>query len=209
MSKDTVSGLITELDLINFENKVADYFNKAKIRFPIHLNSGNEKNLISVFKTIKESDWVFCSWRAHYQCILKGVPQDELFKAIVNGRSIALTFPKHRVFSSAIVTGIIPIAVGVALSLKKTGVTDQKVYCFMGEMTSESGSAYESIKYSINHKLPIHFIIENNEKSVCTGTRLVWGLNKFTFEGGDNSYITFYSYKSKYPHSGAGSRIQF
>jgi len=43
----------------------------------------------------------------------------------------------------------------------------------MGEMTSESGSAYESIKYSINHKLPIHFIIENNEKSVCTGTRLV------------------------------------
>jgi len=56
MNKDTVSGLITELDLINFENKVADYFNKAKIRFPIHLNSGNEKNLISVFKTIKESD---------------------------------------------------------------------------------------------------------------------------------------------------------
>ena len=33
----------------------------------------------------------------------------------------------------------------------------------MGEMTSETGIAHECIKYSRNHKLPIHFIIEDNK----------------------------------------------
>ena len=38
-------------------------------------------------------------------------------------------------------------------------------------MTSETGIAHETIKFSINKKLPIHFIIEDNEKSVCTDTK--------------------------------------
>ena len=43
-------------------------------------------------------------------------------------------------------------------------------------MTSETGIAHETIKYSINKKLPIHFIIEDNTKSVCTDTRKTWSL---------------------------------
>ena len=38
----------------------------------------------------------------------------------------------------------------------------------MCEMTSETGIAHECIKFSRNFKLPIHFIVEDNEKSVCT-----------------------------------------
>ena len=83
------------------------------------------------------------------------------------------------------------------------------VYCFMGEMTSETGIAHECIKYSINLDLPIHFIIEDNEKSVCTDTRSTWKLKKLTYEGKNDKFITFYSYKSKWPHAGAGKRIQF
>ena len=45
----------------------------------------------------------------------------------------------------------------------------------MGEMTSETGIAHECIKYSRNFKLPIHFIIEDNQKSVCTETYLQIG----------------------------------
>ena len=54
--------------LIAFENKIADLFNKAKIRAPIHLYSNNEEQMIKIFKKIKKNDWVFCSWRSHYQC---------------------------------------------------------------------------------------------------------------------------------------------
>ena len=63
-----------KIDLINFENDIANSFNEGKIRSPIHLYSNNEEFLIKFFKKIKKNDWIFCSWRSHYQCLLKGVP---------------------------------------------------------------------------------------------------------------------------------------
>jgi pyruvate dehydrogenase E1 component alpha subunit len=79
----------------------------------------------------------------------------------------------------------------------------------MGEMTAETGIAHESVKYSRNHKLPIHFVIEDNGKSVCTDTREVWSQNKLTFEDYKDAYISYYRYEAKYPHAGAGKRVQF
>ena len=104
--------------LIQFENNIAELFNNAKIKAPIHLYSNNEDNLIKIFKKIKKNDWVFCSWRSHYQCLLKGVPPRIVEKEILNGKSISLCFPEYNIYSSAIVGGVIPIATGVALSNK-------------------------------------------------------------------------------------------
>ena len=69
-------------DLIDFENDIAETFNAGKIRAPIHLYSNNEKFLIKFFKRVKKNDWVFCSWRSHYQCLLKGVPPKILKKKL-------------------------------------------------------------------------------------------------------------------------------
>ena len=49
-------------------------------------------------------------------------------------------------------------------------------------MTAETGIMHETLKYSMNHKLPIHFIIEDNNLSVCTNTRKVWNSKKLLFE---------------------------
>ncbi len=194
--------------LIKFEEDIAKLFNAGKIRAPIHLYHGNEEKIIKVFKKIKSKDWVFCSWRSHYQCLLKGVPEEDIKKEILSGRSISLCFPKYNIFSSAMVGGSLPIAVGTAISIKKKNKKN-KVFCFMGEMTSETGIAHECIKYSRNHKLPIHFIIEDNKKSVCTDTRKVWKQKKLSYQGYSDKYITYYHYNLKYPHAGAGKRVQF
>ena len=196
-------------DLINFEEEIADLFNKGKIRAPVHLYQGNEDKIIDFFKRVKKNDWIFCSWRSHYQCLLKGVPKNEVKKEILAGRSISLCFPEQKIYSSALVGGSVPIAVGTALSLKLRHEKNTMVYCFMGEMTSETGIVHECIKYSRNLNLPIHFIIEDNQKSVCTNTRNTWKQNKLSYEGKNDKFITFYSYKSKWPHAGAGKRIQF
>ena len=119
-----------------------------------------------------------------------------------------MCFPKYNIFSSAMVGGSLPIAVGTAISIKKKNKKN-KVFCFMGEMTSETGIAHECIKYSRNHKLPIHFIIEDNKKSVCTDTRKVWKQKKLSYQGYSDKYITYYHYNLKYPHAGAGKRVQF
>ena len=183
-------------------------FNRAKITAPIHLYSNNEDKLIKIFKKIKKKDWVFCSWRSHYQCLLKGVPEKLLEKEILDGKSISLCFPKYKIYSSAIVGGIIPIALGVALG-NKIKKKKSKVYCFVGEMTSETGIMHECFKYAVNKKLPIHFIIEDNSKSVCTDTRKVWSMKRLSFEKKNSKYLTYYKYHLKYPHAGAGKRVQF
>jgi len=199
---------MTKEELIAFEDEIASLFNAGKIRAPVHLYYGNEEHIINVFKQIRSQDWVFCSWRSHYQCLLKGVPKELVRNEILAGRSISLCFPKYRVFSSALVGGVLPIAVGTAMSIKRRS-EDARVYCFMGEMTAETGIAHESIKYSRNHRLPIHFIVEDNEKSVLTDTREAWNQPRLSFEGQNDEYITYYRYQSKYPHAGAGVRVQF
>ena len=122
-------------ELIAFEDTVAEYFNAAKIRAPVHLYSNNEKHLIDIFKGIRSQDWVFCSWRSHYQCLLKGVPADLVMQRIVEGKSIALCFPEYNVYSSAIVGGVLPISVGTAVSIKRRK-KDAKVFCFLVVMSS-------------------------------------------------------------------------
>jgi TPP-dependent pyruvate/acetoin dehydrogenase alpha subunit len=199
---------LTKNDLINFEKRVADTFNKARIKAPVHLYSNNEEQMIEVFKDINKDDWIFCTWRSHYQCLLKGVPENELYEKICKGISISLCFPGYKIFSSAIVSGSIPIAVGAAISIK-LNKGKNRVHCFMGDMTSETGVAHECIKYSKNHNLPIRFIIEDNEVSVCTDTRKTWGTDLLTYENVDDPMIVYYKYKNTYPHAGAGTRVQF
>ena len=196
-----------KLDLINFETDIANCFNEAKIKAPIHLYSNNEDQLIEIFKDVKKDDWIFCTWRSHYQCLLKGVPPEELKQDILAGKSITLCYAKYRIYSSAIVTGNIPIANGVALDIKRKKENNH-VWCFVGDMTSETGTFFENWKYAVNHDLPITFVIEDNNKSVCTETRKVWNCNSLYFEK-ENRKIIYYHYDSKYPHAGAGQRIQF
>ena len=199
---------MTKEDLVKFEEEIDELFNAAKIFAPVHLYYGNEEQIINVFESVRSQDWVFCSWRSHYQCLLKGVPPKEIKEEIIAGRSISLCFPDYQIYSSALVGGSLPVAVGTAIAIKRKD-EDSKVYCFMGDMTSETGIAHECIKYSRNHQLPIHFIIEDNSKSVCTDTRETWNSNKLSYESVSDPMITYYRYESKYPHAGAGTRVQF
>ncbi len=199
---------MTKEELIAFEEKMAEHFNNARIRAPIHLYYGNENELIKIFRNIRSVDWVFCSWRSHYQCLLKGVPPEQLEKDILEGKSISLCYPEFNIYSSAIVGGNIPIAVGAAMAMKRKKI-NTKVYCFVGDMTAESGVFSENLKYSMAHNLPIKFIIEDNGKSVCTDTMKTWGLNQSLYKHLDQEYIYYYEYETKYPHAGAGMRVQF
>ena len=204
---ETIKRLSAE-ELILFESEIAELFNQGKIKAPVHLYSGNEREIIEIFERVQSNDWVFCSWRSHYQCLLKGVPIVKLRKAIIDGRSISLTFPEYRVYSSAIVGGHIPIAVGVALDIKRSG-GEESVWCFIGDMTSETGIAQTSMRYSLMHNLPITFVIEDNDLSVLTETREVWASSRLRYEETRQSNVIAYKYRNSYPHAGAGKRVQF
>jgi len=194
--------------LIDFESEIASEFNNASIPHPVHLSSGNESQLIDIFREIHENDWVFCSWRSHLHALLKGVPQSDIRNAIKKGLSISLCFPDYKFYSSGIVGGQIPIALGVAIATKKKESKD-RVWCFIGDMTAETGIANSCIKYAVNQELPITFVVEDNGLSVCTDTLSTWGLKSSSWSENKNTFVKVYKYTNAYPHAGAGRRVQF
>jgi TPP-dependent pyruvate/acetoin dehydrogenase alpha subunit len=210
--------MLSKSDLISFEEETASLFNNGKIKAPIHLYSGGEDELIGIFKNIKPNDWCLCSWRSHYQCLLKGVPAAELKAKIMAGSSIALNFPEYRILSSAIIGGILPIAVGLGMAIQRSG-QDTRVHVFLGDMTAETGIFYECLKYVENFDLPVFFHVEDNNLSVCTDTRKVWGLknewgDEFTTDAEHKAifsdHVTHFRYAAtRYPHAGAGKRVNF
>ena len=195
-------------ELMAFEDEVAQRFNEGKIRAPIHLSNGGENELIEIFKNIQTDDFVFTTWRSHYHALLKGVPKELIMEEIMAGNSISLNFPKYNFYSSAIACTHVPVAVGVSQGIKIKGFVNS-VWCFVGDMTAESGIANSSFKYSYNQNLPITFVIEDNNLSVCSNTREVWNNQKLFFEHDLFGNVRTYKYSSKYPHAGAGVRVQF
>jgi TPP-dependent pyruvate/acetoin dehydrogenase alpha subunit len=208
MGHEIVNEAWSVESLKQFESAVADAFNGGAIRAPVHLSDGNESALIEIFRNVRADDYVFCSWRSHYQALLHGVPEGMVMDEIMAGRSISLCFPDFRFYSSAIVGGILPIAVGAGIGIKRSGGTEH-VWCFIGDMTAEMGMAATAIKYSRNHELPVTFVIEDNGLSVCTDTYQAWRQANSSFEASRPSNVRYFKYSSSYPHAGAGVRVQF
>lgn len=209
--------------LIDFEKDIAQIYETGKIKGPIHLRNGNEDELIKLYSSISQrsigqEDYVFSTWASHLHALLKGVPAAKVKEDILDGRSITLHYPEYKFYSSAIVGGIAPIAIGVAKALliqKK----HSRVYCFVGDMSFHTGIVNECVRYSIGHDLPITWIVEDNGKSVGTDTFETCGiytvdlyeslrkiLRKYKCT---NVEMEYYKYKTSYPHSGTGVFVEF
>ena len=194
---------ITSDDLKSFEEEVKTTYEAGKIKAPVHLAGGNEEKLIDIFQYVHKDDWVFASWRNHYHALLHGIPRDTLMDLVVRGKSMSVYSDKPKFYSSSIVGGTIPIALGVAQSLKIKGEKN-KVWCFVGDMTFESGIFHECYKYARNFELPLQFVVEDNNLSTNTPVDETWGGKQKV-----PSDIVYYKYKSDYPHHGTGNWVLF
>ena len=199
-----LDGNLSKEDLINFEDDIISHWENGEITGPIHLSNGNENELIKIFTKIGVEDWVFSTWRSHYHALLHGVEPEVLKKDILDGKSITIVNKECKFYASAIVTGTLPIALGVAKALKLQG-SPNKVWVFLGDMAFESGIFYEVHKYARNYDLPLHFVVEDNGVSTNTPTLDTWGgIQREIPED-----VIYYKYESKYPHYGTGKWVVF
>lgn len=195
----------TKDDLIKYERMIADHWEAGKIKGPVHLSGGNEEQLIEIGKRIKETDWVFSTWRSHYHALIKGVSPVWLEEEILAGRSITIVSEEQRFYASAIVGAIIPIALGVAMANKRDD-KDDKVFCFIGDMAFETGGFYEAHKYAVRYDLPIVFVVEDNGVSTNTPTEATWNGEKRDVP---SEKVIWYSYEKTWPHYGTGKWVVF
>jgi TPP-dependent pyruvate/acetoin dehydrogenase alpha subunit len=203
--------MLTKNDLESFENEIAEIFGKGLIKAPVHLRSGREEELIRIFQkyAIGPEDYLFGFWDSHELCLLKGVPRERVKQAILDGRSISLCFPDHHIYCSGIVGSLMGVATGVAWALKRQGKKG-RAFLFCGDMSSETGSFHEAVKYAVNFDLPAVFVVSDNGLSVMTETRAAWGSPDPWFKGTRfAAKIEYFQYHNGWPHSGLGKLIKF
>jgi TPP-dependent pyruvate/acetoin dehydrogenase alpha subunit len=120
---------------------------------------------------------------------------------------MSISYRDPNFYTSSIVGGIIPIALGVAKALKLEGnPNNQRVWVFVGDMTAETGGFHEAYKYSKKFELPIQFVVEDNNMSTNTPTDETWG-SKTKWEETDD--VIYYQYERLYPHHGIGIWVSF
>jgi pyruvate dehydrogenase E1 component alpha subunit len=221
----------TREELEKFEKEIIQEFKKGETYGPVHLSGGNEQQLIDIFKNIKDDDWVFTTHRSHFHALLKSGDRKWLMKEIIkNANSSHINSKKYKIFTSAIVGGIIPIALGTAIGIKRNNIISvdtnfanpkkkivgkclgyaSHVWCFVGDMASEMGCFSEAVKYALGEDLPITFIIEDNELGCNTPTREVWKTSScLALEVFSHPKVIHYKYKRVYPHYGIGEWVTF
>ena len=204
-SPQTAVELPIAADLIGFEKDIASLWEDGQIRTPVHLAGGNEDQLISIFRDIRRQDWVFSTYRSHYHALLKGVDPVWLRQQILGGNSMHINSREKKFFTSSIVGGCLPIALGVAIANQRDG-RDEKVWVFIGEMAAEMGVTHETVNYAVGHDLHnyLTIVIEDNGHSVNTPTKEAWGRSS-TYP----SLVKYYKYERTWGHQGTGVFVSF
>jgi pyruvate dehydrogenase E1 component alpha subunit len=188
----------TKEELINFEDHIGELYMDNKLPFLFHLSGGNETQLIKIFENISDTDYVISNHRSHYHALLHGIPPETVENRILNGRSMFIYDRKRNFFCSAIIGGTPAIAAGIAWALKRKG-SNQKVWCFVGDGTEDSGHLFEAVRFVEGFDLPCTFVIENNDRSVESTNSERWGA-KGDYIWNSKSVVKYY-YEITYPHA--------
>lgn len=189
---------LTKEDLIKFENRIGELYHDNKLPFLFHLSGGNEDQLIEIFEDIHDGDYVISNHRSHYHALLSGIPADKLEQDILDGKSMFIYDRERNFFVSSIIGGTPAIAAGVAWALKRKG-SSQRVWCFVGDGTEDSGHLFEAVRYVEGFDLPCTFVIENNNRSVETPNDERWGSKADIVW--DSPKVVKYYYDITYPHA--------
>jgi TPP-dependent pyruvate/acetoin dehydrogenase alpha subunit len=162
-----------------FEERVKRTFedHPGVIRGHTHLADGAEASIVGSLATLHDSDQMMATYRCHGYPIVLGTDTKAMMAEIYGrkdglcggyGGSMHLVDPDVGFMgTSGIVGQGIPQATGVALAaqLRKQG---QVVLCFFGDGASKQGAFHESLNLASLWKLPIVFVMENNNYNVST-----------------------------------------
>ena len=155
-----------------FEKRLLE--NMRDIFVPVHLSLGHESVAADLHEHIRPEDYLFSTHRNHHHFLAKGGSEQKLWDEIMglptglNGGfagSQGISDGSINFHASAIVGGLVGVAVGTALALKMDRSKAIAV-CVVGDGGTEGGVFWESANFAALHKLPIAFICENNQMSV-------------------------------------------
>lgn len=166
----------------NFEDMCAQMYYRGKMFGFVHLYNGQEAVSTGIIKAMRESDYVCSTYRDHVHALSKGVSARSVMAELFGketgcsrgrGGSMHIFSAPHNFLGGfAFIGEGIPVALGAAFqSVYRQQVLGNKkdldvTAVFFGDGTSNNGQFFECLNMAVLWKLPVIFVIENNQWAI-------------------------------------------
>ncbi|HKQ11370.1 MAG TPA: pyruvate dehydrogenase (acetyl-transferring) E1 component subunit alpha [Rhizomicrobium sp.] len=160
-----------------FEERAGQLYGMGLIGGFCHLYIGQEAVVVGLMGAAKQGDQQITAYRDHGHMLAQGVDPKAVM-AELTGRSTGLSRGKGgsmHMFSSekkfygghGIVGAQVPIGTGLAFANKYRG-NDSVCLTYFGDGAANQGQVYESFNMAELWKLPVVYVIENNQYAMGT-----------------------------------------
>jgi acetoin:2,6-dichlorophenolindophenol oxidoreductase subunit alpha len=177
-SKSVLHNLLFEMMRIRqVQLAIESRYPENEMKTPVHLGIGQEAVAVGICANLKKDDYINSNHRGHGHYLAKGGNLRALIAELYGresgcskGRGGSMHLVDTAVGhygSSSIVGGGISIGTGMGLAIKMRKNKNVSVI-FFGDGAADEGVLYESINFAVLKKLPVIFILENNQYSVCS-----------------------------------------
>lgn len=164
-----------------FEDKCRSLYLKQKIRGFLHLYNGQEAIPAGFTHAMDMSkDSMITAYRCHVHPMAMGVDPKRILAELCGkatgtsqglGGSMHIFSKEHRFYGGhGIVGGQIPLGAGIAFADKYFNRNAVNI-CFFGDGASRQGSLHETFNMAMNWKLPVVFVVENNQYAMGTSVQ--------------------------------------
>lgn len=180
-SKETYMNWYESMLLMRrVEEKCGELYIQQKIRGFCHLYIGQEALVAGAESAIRKDDRVITAYRDHAHPIGRGMHPKYMVAELLakstgcskgKGGSMHIFSKEFNFFGGhGIVGGQIPLGAGIAFADKYRG-GDQVTLCYMGDGAVRQGALHETFNMAMLWKIPVIFIIENNNYAMGTSVQ--------------------------------------
>jgi pyruvate dehydrogenase E1 component alpha subunit len=177
-TKDTYIKWYKEMLLMRkFEEKCGQLYIQQKFGGFCHLYIGQEAVLSGMMEAIRPTDRVITAYRDHAHPLVMGSDPKKVMAELYGkrtglskgkGGSMHMFDKEKNLFGGhGIVGAQIPMGAGIAFADKYRG-EDHVTVTFFGDGAARQGALYETFNMAMTWKLPVIFIIENNQYAMGT-----------------------------------------
>ena len=176
--KETLLDWYRQMVLIRrFEERCAELYQQGLIGGFLHLYIGQEATGVGALAALREQDHVITAYRDHGIALARGLDPKAVMAEMLGkrtgvsggkGGSMHLADRERRFWGGyGIVGGQLPLAAGIALAAQYEE-RDEVVLALMGDGATNIGYFHESLNLSAVWKLPVVWLIENNQYGMGT-----------------------------------------
>jgi pyruvate dehydrogenase E1 component alpha subunit len=177
-NSESLKKLYYDMLLIRrFEERAGQLYGMGLIGGFCHLYIGQEAVVVGLMAAARDDDQQITAYRDHGHMLAQGI-EPKLVMAELTGRATGLSRGKggsmhmfsaeHKFYGGhGIVGASVPIGTGLAFANKYRG-TDDVTLAYFGDGAANQGQVYESFNMAELWKLPVVYVIENNQYAMGT-----------------------------------------